>query len=43
MKENYSSLEVHIHLTANLSDTAGAATYSLLSDATKGLDCIRET
>lgn len=41
MKENYSSFEVHTHLTANLSDTAEAITCSLLLDAAKGLDCLR--
>lgn len=42
MKENYSSFEVHTHLTANLSDTAEAATCSLLLGAAKGMDCLRE-
>lgn len=41
MKENYSSFEVHTHLTANLSDTAEAVTSSLLFDAAKRLDCLR--
>lgn len=42
MKENYSSFEVHTHLTANLSDAAEAATCSLPLNAAKGMDCLRE-
>lgn len=42
MKENYSSFEVHTHLTANLSDTAEAATCSLPLAAAKGRGCFRE-